>query len=66
MDENTKEKSIPATFQVIYLLGWKPDVSQPKPLKRGSGNVSLKDLHKYIFKFHVYILLLMRFINILL
>ncbi|OAD62181.1 Tyrosine-protein phosphatase non-receptor type 11 [Eufriesea mexicana] len=37
---------VPATFQVIYLLGWKPDASQPKPLKRGSGQVSLKDLHK--------------------
>lgn len=37
---------IPATFQIIYLLGWKPDASQPKPLERGSGQVSLKDLYK--------------------
>ncbi|XP_076618019.1 arginine-hydroxylase NDUFAF5, mitochondrial [Colletes latitarsis] len=37
---------IPATFQIIYLLGWKPDPSQPKPLERGTGQVSLKDLHK--------------------
>lgn len=37
---------IPATFQVIYLLGWKPDPSQPKPLERGSGKVSLKNLYK--------------------
>lgn len=40
------EKGVPATFQVFYLIGWKPDPSQPKPLPRGSGEVSLKDLHK--------------------
>ncbi|KAK7866434.1 hypothetical protein R5R35_008961 [Gryllus longicercus] len=38
--------SVPATFQIIYLLGWKPDASQPKPLPRGSGEVSLKDLYR--------------------
>lgn len=37
---------VPATFQIIYMLGWKPDESQPKPLKRGTGEVSLKDLYK--------------------
>ncbi|XP_034945992.1 arginine-hydroxylase NDUFAF5, mitochondrial [Chelonus insularis] len=37
---------VPATFQIIYMLGWKPDPSQPKPLERGTGEVSLKDLHK--------------------
>ncbi|XP_012216720.2 arginine-hydroxylase NDUFAF5, mitochondrial [Linepithema humile] len=37
---------VPATFQIIYMLGWKPDASQPKPLKRGTGEVSLKDLYK--------------------
>lgn len=37
---------IPSTFQIIYLLGWKPHPSQPKPLQRGTGQVSLKDLHK--------------------
>jgi NADH dehydrogenase [ubiquinone] 1 alpha subcomplex assembly factor 5 len=29
---NKEEGSIPATFQVIYMIGWKPDPSQPKPL----------------------------------
>lgn len=38
--------SIPATFQIIYMLGWKPDASQPKPLPRGSGEMSLKDLYR--------------------
>lgn len=28
------------------MLGWKPDASQPKPLPRGSGEVSLKDLYR--------------------
>ncbi|XP_012280977.1 arginine-hydroxylase NDUFAF5, mitochondrial [Orussus abietinus] len=37
---------IPATFQIIYMLGWKPDKSQPQPLQRGTGEVSLKDLYK--------------------
>lgn len=45
-----KENSIPATFQVIYLLGWKPCESQPKPLPRGSADVSLKDLGSIIEK----------------
>lgn len=37
---------VPATFQIIYMLGWKPDASQPKALQRGTGEVSLKDLYK--------------------
>ncbi|XP_012522373.1 arginine-hydroxylase NDUFAF5, mitochondrial [Monomorium pharaonis] len=37
---------VPATFQIIYMLGWKPDASQPKPLQRGTGQVSLKDLYR--------------------
>ncbi|XP_043289190.1 arginine-hydroxylase NDUFAF5, mitochondrial [Venturia canescens] len=37
---------VPATFQIIYMLGWKPDRSQPKPLERGTGEISLKDLYK--------------------
>lgn len=41
-----QEDKIPATFQVLYLVGWKPDPSQPKPATRGSGQVSLKDLYK--------------------
>lgn len=34
---------IPATFQVIYLTGWAPHESQPKPLKPGSAQVSLAE-----------------------
>ncbi|KAI0320280.1 S-adenosyl-L-methionine-dependent methyltransferase [Amylostereum chailletii] len=36
--------SIPATFQVIYMIGWKPAPSQPKPLERGSGQTKLQDV----------------------
>eukprot|EP00966_Prymnesium_polylepis_P087513 2024976-Prymnesium_polylepis.2 len=36
--------NIPATFQIIYFAGWSPHESQPKPLQRGSGTISLKDL----------------------
>uniref|UniRef100_A0A1B6C9K2 Arginine-hydroxylase NDUFAF5, mitochondrial n=1 Tax=Clastoptera arizonana TaxID=38151 RepID=A0A1B6C9K2_9HEMI len=41
-----KDGQIPATFHILYMLGWKPDPSQPKPLARGSGEVSLKDLYR--------------------
>lgn len=41
------EDGIPATFQVIYMIGWKPDPSQVvSQAERGSGQVSLKDLHR--------------------
>ncbi|KAF9464818.1 S-adenosyl-L-methionine-dependent methyltransferase [Collybia nuda] len=39
-----EDGSIPATFQVIYMIGWKPSPSQPQPLKRGSGKVNLKEV----------------------
>jgi hypothetical protein len=34
---------IPATFQVIYLTGWAPHESQPKPLRPGSAAARLAD-----------------------
>jgi len=36
--------SVPATFQIIYFIGWAPHESQPQPKKRGSAQVSLKSL----------------------
>uniref|UniRef100_F1L6Q7 Arginine-hydroxylase NDUFAF5, mitochondrial n=1 Tax=Ascaris suum TaxID=6253 RepID=F1L6Q7_ASCSU len=38
----------PATFQVISFIGWRPGPLMPKPAKRGSQNVSFKDLSKII------------------
>lgn len=35
-----------ATFQLLYLTGFAPGPNQPKPLKPGSGTVSLKDALK--------------------
>ena len=28
------------------MIGWKPAPSQPQPLERGSGNVSMKDIYR--------------------
>ena len=38
--------SINATFQLIYMIGWKPSAANPhpKPLMRGSAKTSLKDV----------------------
>ena len=35
-----------ATFQMIYLTGWAPHESQPKPLRPGSAKVRLADALK--------------------
>lgn len=35
--------TVPATFRVIFMIGWKPHPDQPKPLERGSAEFSLKD-----------------------
>ncbi|BGP28332.1 hypothetical protein JCM10296v2_000064 [Rhodotorula toruloides] len=39
-----EDGSIPATFQIMHMIGWKPDPSQPKPAKRGSGTTNLADV----------------------
>lgn len=38
--------SVPATFDILYMIGWKPHSSQAKPAKRGSATVSFGDLSK--------------------
>jgi len=37
---------IPATFEVLFLCGWAPHPSQPKPLPRGSATTRLVDAFK--------------------
>ena len=37
------EDRITATFEVIFLTGWAPDASQPKPLRPGSAQQRLAD-----------------------
>ena len=39
-----EDGTIPATFRLIYLIGWKEGQGQEKPLPRGSGQVNLKDV----------------------
>ena len=34
---------IPATFDILYLAGWRPHPGQQKPAKRGSGQVGLAE-----------------------
>lgn len=41
-----KDESVPATFEILYMIGWKPHESQAKPAKRGSATVSFGDLSK--------------------
>ncbi|NWZ99533.1 NDUF5 hydroxylase, partial [Nesospiza acunhae] len=38
--------SVPATFQIYYMIGWKYHESQTKPAQRGSATVSFGDLAK--------------------
>src|SRR5699024_10072588 len=42
--EQKPTHTVPATFQVFYFIGWKPHPSQPKPLRPGSADFSLKDI----------------------
>ncbi|KAJ3923737.1 S-adenosyl-L-methionine-dependent methyltransferase [Lentinula edodes] len=39
-----EDGTVPATFQVIFMIGWKPAPTQPRPLERGSGKTNLKDV----------------------
>jgi len=34
---------LPATFQILYLCGWAPAESQPKPIRRGSATTRLAE-----------------------
>lgn len=39
------EGLLPATFQIFYLIGWKPHPSQPKPADRGSATHKIAALN---------------------
>ena len=39
-----EQDRIPATFRVIYMIGWKEAPNQQKPLERGSGEINIKDV----------------------
>ncbi|KZO98182.1 S-adenosyl-L-methionine-dependent methyltransferase [Calocera viscosa TUFC12733] len=40
----SEDGTVPATFQVIYVIGWKPAPTQPKALDRGAGKTNLRDV----------------------
>lgn len=39
-----EDGTIPATFRIIYMIGWRESPDQAKPLARGSGEINLKDI----------------------
>lgn len=39
-----QDGSVPATYQVLYMIGWKPHESQAQPAKRGSASISMGDI----------------------
>ncbi|XP_008219282.1 PREDICTED: putative methyltransferase At1g22800 isoform X3 [Prunus mume] len=41
-----EDGTIPATFQVIYMTGWRDHPSQQKAKRRGSATVSFQDIQK--------------------
>ena len=36
--------TLPATFRIIYMIAWKEGEGQAKPLTRGTGELSMKDM----------------------
>ncbi|KAI8533647.1 hypothetical protein RHMOL_Rhmol10G0025800 [Rhododendron molle] len=42
----SEDGTIPATFQVIYMTGWKEHHSQQKAKRRGSATISFNDIQK--------------------
>ena len=36
--------TLPATFRVIYMIAWKEGTGQNQPLRRGSGEINMKDV----------------------
>lgn len=39
-----ERRGVPATFRIIYMIGWKEGEGQSRPMTRGSGEVNLKDV----------------------
>ncbi|KAL2860450.1 S-adenosyl-L-methionine-dependent methyltransferase [Aspergillus pseudodeflectus] len=44
LHKEEESRGIPATFRLIYMIGWKEGEGQAQPLARGSGQVNLKDI----------------------
>lgn len=39
-----EDGTLPATFRMIYMIGWKEGPNQTQPLARGSGQINIKDI----------------------
>ncbi|KAI0541402.1 S-adenosyl-L-methionine-dependent methyltransferase [Xylaria digitata] len=39
-----EDGTLPATFRMIHMIGWKESKDQAQPLPRGSGEINLKDI----------------------
>lgn len=39
-----EDGTVPATFRMIYMIGWKEGEGQSQPLERGSGQINIKDI----------------------
>lgn len=39
-----EDGSLPATFRIIYMIGWHDAPNQAEPLARGSAEINLKDI----------------------
>ena len=39
-----EDGTLPATFRIIHMIGWRESPDQPKPLPRGTGEINLKDV----------------------
>ncbi|KAB8228584.1 S-adenosyl-L-methionine-dependent methyltransferase [Aspergillus alliaceus] len=44
LHKDEESRGIPATFRLIYMIGWKEGKDQAQPLARGSGEINLKDI----------------------
>jgi NADH dehydrogenase [ubiquinone] 1 alpha subcomplex assembly factor 5 len=44
LHKEDRGRGIPATFRIIFMIGWKEGEGQAQPLPRGSGEVNLKDI----------------------
>lgn len=41
---NEDGETVPATYRMIYLIGWKEGEGQQQPEKRGTGQINMKDI----------------------
>lgn len=45
-----EDNSIPATFRILYMIGWKKSNAQAQPLDRGSATFNFRDLEHIVGK----------------